>query len=135
MSRWTEYCTELYIHPVTRYTYVLNVINENKVPQLLILRHGIGTAVNSLKIGKSPGISPTTPIYHVFIDFKKALDRLWHATLWVTMKKCNISHDLLCSIKSIYRNATSAVFHNGSIEECFKTSVGVRQWCILSPCG
>ena len=25
-------------------------------------------------------------LYHVFIDFKKALDRVWHAALWATMK-------------------------------------------------
>ena len=28
-----------------------------------------------------------TSIYHVFIDFKKAFDRVWHAALWATMKK------------------------------------------------
>ena len=26
---------------------------------------------------------------HVFIDFKKAFDRVWHAALWATMKKYN----------------------------------------------
>ena len=29
-------------------------------------------------------------LYHVFIDFKKAFDRVWHAALWGTMKKYNI---------------------------------------------
>ena len=29
--------------------------------------------------------------YHVFVDFKKAFDRVWHAALWATMKKYNIS--------------------------------------------
>ena len=29
MSRWTEYYTELYNHPVTEDTAVLNAINEN----------------------------------------------------------------------------------------------------------
>ena len=24
-------------------------------------------------------------LYHVFIDFKKAYDRVWHAALWATM--------------------------------------------------
>ena len=31
-------------------------------------------------------------LYHVFIYFKKAFDRFWHAALWATMKKQNISH-------------------------------------------
>ena len=25
-------------------------------------------------------------LYHVFIDFKKAIDRVWHAPLWATKK-------------------------------------------------
>ena len=33
-------------------------------------------------------------LYHVFIDFKKAFDRVWHAALWATMKKYNISTTL-----------------------------------------
>ena len=30
-------------------------------------------------------------IYHIFIDFKKAYDRFWHAALRATMKRYNIS--------------------------------------------
>ena len=30
-------------------------------------------------------------LYYVFIYFKKAFDGVWHAALWVTMKKYNIS--------------------------------------------
>ena len=26
-------------------------------------------------------------LHHIFIDFKKAFDRVWHAALWATMKK------------------------------------------------
>ena len=34
-------------------------------------------------------------LYHVFIDFKKASDSVWHAALWATMKKYNISTNLI----------------------------------------
>ena len=34
-------------------------------------------------------------LYHVFIDFKKAFNRVWHAALWATMKKYNISTNLI----------------------------------------
>ena len=34
-------------------------------------------------------------IYHVFIDFKKAFDRVWHEALWTTMKQFNISGKLI----------------------------------------
>ena len=38
-------------------------------------------------------------LYHVFIDFKKAFDRVWHAALWATMKKYNIGTSLIQVIK------------------------------------
>ena len=39
-------------------------------------------------------------LYHVFIDFKKAFDRVWHAAFLATMKKYNISTNLIQVIKS-----------------------------------
>ena len=44
-------------------------------------------------------------LYHVFIDFKKSLDRVWHAALWTTMKKYNISTNLIRVIKNLYNKA------------------------------
>ena len=38
-------------------------------------------------------------LYNVFIDFKRAFDRVWHAALWATMKKYNISTNLIQVIK------------------------------------
>ena len=72
-------------------------------------------------------------LYHVFIDFKKAFDRVWHDALWATMKKYNISPKLIELTQQLYENATSAVFYNGSIGDWFRTTVGVRQGCLLSP--
>ena len=71
-------------------------------------------------------------LYHVFIDFKKAFDRVWHAALWATMKKYNISTNLIRVIKNLYNKATSAVLFNGSIGNWFRATVGVRQGCLLS---
>ena len=72
-------------------------------------------------------------LYHVFIDFKKAFDRVWQAALWATMKKYNISTNLTQFIQNLYNKATSAVLFNGSIGDWFRTTVGVRQGCLLSP--
>ena len=66
-------------------------------------------------------------LYHVFIDFKKAFDRLGHAALWAAMKKYNISTNLIQVIKNLHDKATSAVLFNSSIEDWFRTTVGVRQ--------
>ena len=72
-------------------------------------------------------------LYHVFIDFKKTFDRVWHAALWATMKKYNISTNLIRVIKNLFNKATSAVLFNSSIGDWFRTTVGVRQGCLLLP--
>ena len=72
-------------------------------------------------------------LYHVFIDFKKAFDRVWHAALWATMRKYNINANLVRAIEHLYDNAISVVHMNGSTGEWFRTTVGVRQGCLLLP--
>ena len=64
-------------------------------------------------------------LYHVFIDFKKAFNRVWHAALLATMKKSNIITNLIKVIKNLYDKATSAILFNSSIGDWFRTTVGV----------
>ena len=64
-------------------------------------------------------------LYHVFIEFKKAFDRVWHAAFWATMKKHNINTNLIQVIKNLYNNATSAILFDGSKEDWFRTTAGV----------
>ena len=47
--------------------------------------------------------------------------------------KYNISANLVRTIEQLYDKATSAVQMNGSIGEWFRTIIGVRQGCLLSP--
>ena len=49
------------------------------------------------------------------------------------MKKYNISTNHIQVIKNLYKKATSAVLFNSSIGDRFRTTVGVRQGCLLSP--
>ena len=49
------------------------------------------------------------------------------------MKKYNISTNLIRAVKNLYDMATSAVLFNNSIGDWFRTTVGVRQECLLSP--
>ena len=72
-------------------------------------------------------------LYRVFIDFKKAFDRVWHQALWATMHKYNIDQNLIALIQELYSQATSSVYLDGDIGEWFRTTVGVRQGCLLSP--
>ena len=72
-------------------------------------------------------------LFHVFVNFKKAFDRVWHAAFWSTMKLYNINANLIKVIESLYSKATSAVYYNGSVGEWFRTTAGVRQGCLFSP--
>ena len=58
-------------------------------------------------------------LYHVFIDFKTAFDKVWHAAFWATMKKYNISTNLIQVIKNLCDEATCAVLFNSSIGDWF----------------
>ena len=49
------------------------------------------------------------------------------------MRKYNISTNLIEVIQNLYNKATSAVLFNGSIGDWFRTTVGVRQGCLLTP--
>ena len=72
-------------------------------------------------------------LHHVFIDLKKAFDRVWHAALLATMKKYNIRTNLIRVIRHLYEKPISAVLFDGSIGDCFRTIVGVQRECLLSP--
>ena len=66
-------------------------------------------------------------LYHVFTDFRKALDRVWPTALWTTMNKYNISANLIIIIiKNLYDKAASAVLFSGSTGDWFRTTIGVR---------
>ena len=72
-------------------------------------------------------------LYHVLIDFKKALNRVWHTALWATMKKNNAMINLIRVIKILCYKATFAVLFNSGKRDWFRTIVGVRKGCLLSP--
>ena len=54
-------------------------------------------------------------------------------SLWATQRMFNISSNIIKIIESLYDKTTSAVHFNGITGDWFRTSVGVRQGCLLSP--
>ncbi|KAL8579713.1 hypothetical protein ACOMHN_034789 [Nucella lapillus] len=72
-------------------------------------------------------------LFHNFIDFKKAFDQVWHDGLWQVMRNYNIDSNIIDVIKALYDDSKSAVLLNNHIGELFRTTVGVRQGCLLSP--
>ena len=65
-------------------------------------------------------------LYHVFIDFTNAFDRVWHKALWATMTKYNINANIIRVIENLYDKAQGAVLFNGSIGDWFRTTVEFR---------
>ena len=63
-------------------------------------------------------------LYYVFIDFKKAFDRVWREALWATMRKYNINASIIRAIENLYNKAHGAVLFNGSTGEWFRIAVG-----------
>ena len=49
------------------------------------------------------------------------------------MRKYNINLNLVRAIEYLYENAINAVQMNGRTREWFRTTVGVRKECLLSP--
>ena len=70
--------------------------------------------------------------YHVFINFKKEFDMIWHAALWVIMRKYKINANLVCVIKHPYNSADSAV-SEWQHRRMVQNKAGVSQGCPISP--
>ena len=41
-------------------------------------------------------------LFHNFIDFEKAFDRVWHAGLWQVLRSFNIEEGLVQTIQALY---------------------------------
>ena len=54
-------------------------------------------------------------LYHVFIDFKKAFDRVWHEALWATLRKYNINASIkICTTRPRVQSCSMTAQENGS---------------------
>ena len=68
-----------------------------------------------------------------YIDYEKAFDSVWQEGLWKAMKFFGLSTKYITLLQALYNQSNSAVRVNGELTDWFKTSVGVRQGCVLSP--
>ena len=73
-------------------------------------------------------------VYHCFIDFRKAFDRVWHKALFKIMRAHGIEARIVDLIEALYATTEAAIVVGSTITDWFTTSVGVRQGCLLSPC-
>ena len=56
---------------------------------------------------------------HHLVIIQEGFDKVWHAALWTTMKKYNISANFIGVTKHLNDKATSAVLFNSSIGDWF----------------
>ena len=97
-------------------------------------RTGRSTIDRSSILGYCRYLQQQQDLYHVFIDCKRAFDRLWHKALWSTLRLYNINANLIQVLKtSTTRPLVQTSLINGGIEGWFRTTFGVRQGSLLSP--
>ena len=69
----------------------------------------------------------------MFIDLKKAYDRVDRRKLWRCLKGMGLGGRLLAFLKAVYEDASCEVTVGEGRSEPFKVTCGLRQGCILSP--
>ena len=72
-------------------------------------------------------------VYSCLVDFRKAFDTVWREGLIYKLLKYDIGGPFGKIIKSLYDNTHVSIKLSGGITPSFKTTIGVRQGCVLSP--
>ena len=65
-------------------------------------------------------------VYHCFIDFRKAFDRVWHKALFKIMRAHGIEARIVDLIEALYATTEAAIVVGSTFTNWFTTSVGVR---------
>ena len=72
-------------------------------------------------------------LYVVFIDYKKAFDRVNRDILWHILKEQGVSTKMIKIIKAIYSTVKATVRFGNKFSEMIDCPLGVKQGCLLSP--
>ncbi|WAR59669.1 hypothetical protein PtB15_11B309 [Puccinia triticina] len=71
--------------------------------------------------------------YVLYIDFKKAFDRVPHERMWAKLLNIGIHPDLVAIIKKGYNNSAIQCRVDDKLSDPFTRQIGTRQGCPLSP--
>ena len=72
-------------------------------------------------------------LYCCYIDFEIAFDSVWQEGVWKALRFFGFPQKIINLLQALYSNSLSAVRVNGDVTEWFRTTVGVRQGCVISP--
>ena len=74
-----------------------------------------------------------TPLYALFVDFKKAFDSVNREAVWTVLGKFGFPGKFINIIKALYTGSTARVQSGGLTSEEFNIFTGVKQGCVLAP--
>ena len=98
-------------------------------------RSGRGTLDNSFVLRHlvDSAALKEQPLYCAFIDFSKAYDRVDRQLLWRCLQGMGLAGPALDTLQQMYEHVWLQVRAGGSLGEPFRSDVGVKQGCPLSP--
>ena len=73
------------------------------------------------------------PTLLMFVDVRKAYDRVWRSGLWLKLKNAGLGGNCLRMIREMYSRVTRTVLVNGRFSDKFDVAAGVPQGSVLSP--
>lgn len=88
---------------------------------------------NTLRIIIEQSVEWRSPLYLVFVDFKKAFDSIRRSAIWASLRAKGVPPKIINLIQAMYTNTKLHVRHNGMTSDDFETNAGVKQGCPLSP--
>jgi sorting nexin-29 len=87
--------------------------------------------INSLKIITKQSAEFQSPLYLVFVDYRRAFDFLNRECIWKELKVRGLSSKFLNLIQEDYNSFSCRIYYNGHLSEPFLTISGVKQGCLL----
>lgn len=89
----------------------------------------IYTVTNLVKFYKSR----KKKVYAFFIDLRSAFDWIDRSALMYKLNELGFSHQFISVIRDLYSETSSCVWDGNKISKDFKTTMGLKQGCLLSP--
>lgn len=72
-------------------------------------------------------------LYCFFVDFSAAFDRIDRKSMFYKLYCLGISTKIVRVLQNLYNGTAAGIWCDGGVSECFETSKGLRQGCLLSP--
>lgn len=126
------------------YTKILSTILANRITKEIETRMrqeqvGFRTQrsctehINTVRIIVEQSVEWRSPLYLVFIDFKRAFDTINYYALWQILKMKGVPRKIINIIQQMYEGSSSKIVHEGEMSRSIEVSQGVKQGCPLSP--